>query len=201
MKSTLSNLLMFAAGAALGVSATWKYFEEKYKRISDEEIESMREYYSNKKPKHEDSSSDADEETRKKAQESHEKPDIREYAAKIKDLSYTNYSSGDKTVQKEEKDVEEPYVIAPEEYGELHEYETIELVHYADGILADDMDEVVDDADDIVGPDYADHFGEYEDDSVFIRNDARKCDYQILLSMKNYYGDVVTDPPHQVEEE
>ena len=200
MKSTLSNILMFVAGAVIGVSATWKYFEEKYKRISDEEIESMREYYSSKEQRYE-GPQDSDEEIRKKAQETHKKPDIREYAAKMKDLGYTNYSSGDKTVQKEEKDVEEPYVISPEEYGELHEYETIELTHYADGILADDMDEVVDDADDIVGPDYADHFGDYEDDSVFIRNDKRKCDYQILLSEKKYYGDVVTNRPHRAEDE
>lgn len=200
MKSTLSNILMFAAGAALGVSATWKYFENKYKRISDEEIESMREYYLSKKQKYEQAQ-DSDEETRKKAEESHKKPDIREYAAKLQSMDYVNYTNGDKTVEKEEKDVEAPYVIRPEEYGELHEYETIELTHYADGILADDMDEVVDDADDIVGPDYPDHFGEYEDDSVFVRNDERKCDYQILLSEKKYYGDVVSDHPHEAEDE
>lgn len=200
MKSTLSNLLMFAAGAAIGVSVTWRYFEKKYKRIADEEIESMREYYLKKKQECEglQHSSDNDQE---KAHASHEKPNIREYAAKIDGLGYTDYSSADKTVQKENNDVAEPYVISPEEYGELHEYETIELFHYADGILADEMDVVVDDADEIVGPDYADHFGEYEDDSVFIRNDDRKCDYQILLSAKCYYGEVVNDHPHQAEDE
>ena len=89
MRSTLSNLLMFAAGAALGVSATWKYFEEKYKRIADEEIDSVREYYWPKKQKYE-GPSDSDEETRMKARESHEKPDIREYAEKLKDMGYRN---------------------------------------------------------------------------------------------------------------
>lgn len=198
MRSTLSNLLMFAAGAALGVSATWKYFKEKYKRIADEEIDSVREYYLNKKPKYE-GPYDSDEETRMKARESHEKPDIREYAEKLKDLEYRNYSSSDRTVEREEKDVDGPYVIAPEEYGELHDYQTIELTHYGDGILAENTGEIVDDADDIVGPDYADHFGEYEDDSVYIRNDKRKCDYLILLEERPYDDAVCRSYPSEDE--
>lgn len=198
MRSTLSNLLMFAAGAALGVSATWKYFEERYKRIADEEINSVREYYSNKKPKYE-GLSDSDEETRMKARESHEKPDIREYAEKLKDMGYRNYSSADRTVEREEKAVDRPYVIEPEEYGELHDYQTIELTHYGDGTLAENTGEIVDDADDIVGPDYADHFGEYEDDSVYIRNDKRKCDYQILLDERPYDDAVCRSYPSEDE--
>ena len=198
MRSTLSNFLMFAAGAALGVSATWKYFEEKYKRIADEEIKSVREYYSNKKPKYE-GPSDSDEETRMKARESHEKPDIREYAEKLKDMGYRNYSSADRTVEREEKAVDGPYVIEPEEYGELHDYQTIELTHYGDGTLAENTGEIVDDADDIVGPDYADHFGEYEDDSVYIRNDKRKCDYQILLDERPYDDAVCRSYPSEDE--
>lgn len=30
------------------------------------------------------------------------------------------------------------------------------------------------------------HFGEYEDDSVFVRNDRLKTDYEILLDEENY---------------
>ena len=64
----------------------------------------------------------------------------------------------------------------------------ISLSQYSDGVLADDDDEKMadDEVDEVVGADYAEHFGEYEDDSVFIRNDKLKCDYEILLDQRKY---------------
>ena len=53
-------------------------------------------------------------------------------------------------------------------------------------IITDENDEPIDDIDDIVGSDFAEHFGEYEDDSVFIRNDRLQCDYEILRDDRNY---------------
>ena len=91
-----------------------------------------------------------------------------------------------------------PYVIPPEEFGET-DYEIISLTYYADGILADDMDDIVDDVDDIVGADSLTHFGEYEEDSVFVRNDLREVDYEILRDPRKY-SDVVGDSQSQVDE-
>ena len=94
------------------------------------------------------------------------------------------------TVDKEDKveDVEKPYVIRPEEFGEIEDYELISLTHYSDGVLADDDDEEIEDeeVDEVVGADYADHFGEYEDDRVLVRNDRLKCDYEICLDQRKY---------------
>ena len=78
------------------------------------------------------------------------------------------------------------------------EHEQISLTYYADGVLADENDEVIEDVEDAVGIDSLNHFGEYEDDSVFVRNDARKCDYEILLDQRTY-SEVVEDMPHQME--
>ena len=63
----------------------------------------------------------------------------------------------------------------------------------------DENDEEVDDVDEIVGEESLNHFGEYEDDSVFVRNDRLKCDYEILLDQRNY-SDVAKTRPHRVEE-
>ena len=46
--------------------------------------------------------------------------------------------------------------------------------------------DIVDDIEETVGIDSLTHFGEYEDDSVFVRNDERKCDYEILLDDRDY---------------
>ena len=79
-----------------------------------------------------------------------------------------------------------PYIITPDEFGEFDDYETISLTYYADGVLTDDMDEPIEDVDGLVGVDSLSHFGEYEDDSVFVRNDRMKADYEILSDLRNY---------------
>lgn len=52
-------------------------------------------------------------------------------------------------------------------------------------MLADECGEEVDDVEEIVG-DGLEHFGEYEEDSVFVRNDAKRCDYEILKDLRNF---------------
>jgi hypothetical protein len=53
--------------------------------------------------------------------------------------------------------------------------------------------------DDVVGFESLNRFGEYEDDSVFVRNDRLKCDYEILLDRRKY-SDVVNKKPHEVDD-
>ena len=97
--------------------------------------------------------------------------------------------------------VDKPYVIAPEEFGEMDGYNTISLTYYADNVLADDIDELVEDVDETVGLDSLNHFGEYEDDSVFVRNDRLRSDYEILRDNRTYEDWVVSRRhPHSAEE-
>lgn len=109
---------------------------------------------------------------------------------KLQEEGYTNYTEHSKKNTEEKKDEpmpNEPYVISPDDYGENDNYTQISLVYYAgDGVLADDEDEVVEDIEDTVGEDFAEHFGEYEDDSVFIRNDRLRCDYEILRDNRSF---------------
>ena len=50
-RSTLTSFFMFAAGAVIGSFVTWQAMDQKYRQMADEEIESMREYFSNKSKK------------------------------------------------------------------------------------------------------------------------------------------------------
>ena len=126
------------------------------------------------------------------ANQAKEKPDLVQYAAMVQ--KYGGTVDGEKEAPMKEKF---PYVIPPEEFGEFEDYERISLTYYADGVLADDNNEVVDDVEDIVG-DALDHFGEYEDDSVFVRCDERKCDYEILMDQRTF-SEVADNNPHRVE--
>ena len=45
MNDTLSKVLIFVAGAAVGSVVTWRLVETKYKKIADEEIKSVKEVF------------------------------------------------------------------------------------------------------------------------------------------------------------
>ena len=96
--------------------------------------------------------------------------------------------------------IQKPYVIAPEEYGELADYDQETLNYFADGVLADDQNIPIEDTDSVVGENFEDHFGDYEDDAVHIRNDREQTDYEILLDPRKF-SDVVKRTLHPAEDE
>ena len=55
-------------------------------------------------------------------------------------------------------------------------------------MVFDEVDDVIYDWENTVGEDFSDHFGEYEEDSVFVKNDRLKCYYEILRDEDNYPG-------------
>lgn len=79
-----------------------------------------------------------------------------------------------------------PYVITPDEY-DYSEYEPTTLNYYSDGVLTDIYDNKIDDIDEMVGLESLEHFGEYEDDTVYVRDDSKKVDYEILRNSEEYY--------------
>jgi len=192
------NFMMFVLGVAVGSVVTWRYVEKKYEQIAQDEIDSVKEVFSKRETEFTE-----DTEVQIKADNAKKKPSVIEYAAWLRKRGYTNYSDmvdeKPEEVKEEPMSVDKPYVIAPEEFGELDDYETISLIYYADQILADDNDVIVDDIEDVVGFDSLNSFGEYEDDSVFVRNDRLKCDYEILLDQRKY-SDVIKRRPHEVED-
>ena len=189
MNSILNKTFIFSVGVAVGSVVTWKILEAKYEQLIQEEIKAFKAEYSNAKKNDEIEDDDAEIDLE-------ENTDRIEYASILENEGYT----GEFMKKGDAVGMERPYTIEPDECGNLPNYEVIELTYYADGILADDMDNIIDDVDFIVGDDFADYFGEYEDDAVFIRNDARKCDYEICRDVRRYY-DVAGDNPHLTDYE
>jgi hypothetical protein len=152
-------IIIFAAGAAIGSLVTMRCVKKKYGKIAQDEIDSVKETFSKRQ-------GTADLRAKRKAE-------FAEYGDTLQRNGYADCPDG-------------PYVIPPEEFGEIRHYGKISLTCYADGILADDGGELVDDVEGTVGADSLMKFGEYEDDSVFVRNDRLKCDYEILLDQRKY---------------
>lgn len=189
--------LGFIIGAASGATVAWYLLKDKYETLAQEEIDSVKEVFARREQKMKD-------ETVKRnvaegiKDSDRTKPDLKEYAEQLKKNGYTRYSdlsADDEGVSDKQT---KPYVIPPEQFGDDENYDQISLTYYADGVLADENDEVIDDVEETVGIESLNHFGEYEDDSVFVRNDTRKCDYEILLDQRTY-SEVAEEMPQRME--
>lgn len=187
MNSTLSKFLIFTAGAAIGSAVTWKLIKTKYEQIADEEIESVKEVYAKKEAERKvEAEPDTDDSI---ITIKNEKPNIFEYAKKYKEIADENDYI---TVEGGVMEMDKPFVIPPEEYDE-NGYDTVSLTYYADGVLTDDMDNPIEDVEGMVGTESLTHFGEFEEDSVFVRNHNYKTDFEILLDTRNF-SDVKSAP-------
>ena len=200
MNRKLSNVLLFAAGAAVGSLVTWRYFKSKYEVVEDEIEEKTEEEEA------EDESEEKDPEVLESKSNYGKKPPLKEYVKMVEDNGYvpkTHMEEVEEEITNGElgdKDVYEPFIIRPDEYGELHAYETLSLNYYADGVLTDELDNPIEDVESLVPADFADHFGEYEDDVVHVRNDNLECDYEILRDLRKF-TDVVGEYPYPTEDE
>ena len=201
MNNKITSFMMFIFGAAVGSVVTWQYTKKKYEQIAQEEIDSVKETFSKlKEVKNKDNESDENNNVGTIVERAKDKPSIMEYAAKLRKQGYINYSNTDSLFEEEVDENminDKPYVISPDEFGEFDDYDTISLTYYADQVLVDEDDELVEDIEETVGFESLNAFGEYEDDSVFVRNDRLKCDYEILLDQRKY-SDVIKRKPHEV---
>ena len=173
MNERLTNLIIFAVGTAVGSAVTYTLLKTKFEQMAQDEIEEVRNLYLKKTEELNESNKETSSESK-----------VSEYEKALNDLKYMN----DIEDEKEEEAMKEdkPYVISPNEFGELDGYETNSLTYYADGVLTDDTNTIIDDVDEVVGTDSLTRFGEYEDDSVFVRNDRHECDYEILLDNRRF---------------
>lgn len=186
MNDGIRSFVIFSVGAAVGSVVAWKLLEKKYKQIADDEINSVKEVFDRK--------------LQRKVDEEIEKRKHEMLGDVIKTFGYT---PDEKTEKEEKRDMAEDtdvYVIPPESFGEIG-YETESLTYYADKVLTNDLDEIIENVDELVGKNSLETFGEYEDDSVFVRNDRLKKDFEILLDMRNYHKATSDRKPHLVNDD
>lgn len=202
MNKNIGMVISFIAGAVVGGFTAYKVAEKKYRDIANEEIESVIERFTNRQPL----------ETTEVAVE--EEPEVEVPVEKPKTSSRTKMSEYKSTVERVGYDkistenikpttkgsrarkkqvVEEPvqedsdiYTITPDEFNTLDDYADTTYYYSSDGFVIDADCRILDEADirNTIGHNPAGHFGEYDDQTVYIRNDRKRIDYEIILSMK-----------------
>lgn len=193
--SKATAIIAFVIGAAGGAAAAWYITKTKYERIAQEEIDSVKETFSKlykRDNEATESSAESDDSTDEDEEEPEEPLSVMEYAIKIRNEGYAR--------EEVKEEGELPYVIAPESFDEMDGYSVLSFTYYADKVLTDDRDRAIDDITPVVG--FADaeelesHFGEHEDDSIFVRDDRLKRDIEILYDTRKF-ADVLAAEPYK----
>lgn len=191
MKKEFTYFVIFAIGTAVGSIASMKYFKTKYERIADEEIESVKKSITqliknsdilNKKldgnPKNNSNSTSDD----TKGKETLNKV--------VNKLDYTSFSKSDtkEEVKDDKPEGDLPYIIPPEQVGE-DDYECNTYTLYSDGVLTDELNDVVEEEDlaYLIGSrDVFKHIDDYGNGAVYVRNDFLETDFEIIRCLEAY---------------
>lgn len=178
MNKTVAAILGFVAGAATGAGVTYVVLERKFQS----EVTEVREVYREMAAEKEIEPETSEEITNEVA-----KPELSTLAKNYKASSekegeYTNYNK-----LLEEDDEPDVYIIAPEEFGEIEDYDTESLTWYSDHILvADSNGEVIKDVDEMFPFEFLTHFGDYEEDAIHVRNDELHIYYEVTAVDEPY---------------
>lgn len=186
MNDKLSSAIIFCGGVFIGGFLTWDFFKTKYEKIANEEIASVKETFEHREPRSDKNY---------KVEEELKGNDA--YINIIDSNSYRNYSNvpieTDKKGGTADMELKQPYVITPEQYEDNVDYTKVSLTWYNDEVLEDDWGNVLD-PDDVIGSDALKTFGQYEKDSVFVRDDDEQIDYEVLLDTRSYKETYGHDP-------
>ena len=197
MNDKLSSVIIFCGGVFIGGFLTWDFFKTKYEKIADEEIASVKETFEHKEPRP-DKNYKVEEALKGNDEYINVSPGVAERIIRIIDSNgYRNYSNTaietDKKGGTADMELKQPYVITPEQYEDNVDYTKVSLTWYNDEVLEDDWGNVLD-PDDVIGRDALKTFGQYEKDSVFVRDDDEQIDYEVLLDTRSYKETYGHDP-------
>ena len=197
MNDKLSSVIIFCGGVFIGGFLTWDFFKTKYEKIADEEIASVKETFEHREPRP-DKNYKVKEALKGNDEYINVSPGVAERVIQIIDSNgYRNYSNTsietDKKGGTADMELKQPYVITPEQYEDNVDYTKVSLTWYSDEVLEDDWGNVLD-PDDVIGSDALKTFGQYEKDSVFVRDDDEQIDYEVLLDTRSYKETYGHDP-------
>ena len=182
----MKGLLIFAAGLAVGAVAGAVIVKNKVLADAKAEIEEVREYYRESRGQKDEHV----EEVKEVEKKEYELKDIQIKDEPKTEKEHTNYNQIAKMyTSKNEFQTpmyDDPFVIDPSEFGENPEYDTETLTYFADGVLVDDVDDVIEEPDIVVGLENLKIFEEFGAAYIYVRNDIYKTDYEIIRDDWNY---------------
>lgn len=185
-KNSISKILTFVAGVAVGSLVTWRFVEKKYKQIADEEIESVREVFKKVYGSQNGDDEYVDEDSLDDDEDTEDKKEYNDIISKNR-YADNNEAAGKKKKKEEEEDCEmlEPYIIDYDDFDDIG-YTAESLYYYDDGVLVNSITNERLDIEATVGQNNIDTLLESGEDYTYVRNEAQKIDYEILRDRSNF---------------
>lgn len=192
MNKIVVALLIVGAGGA-GFLAGRYLTREEARKDNEAEINKLIEYY---KKKEELALMEAEEGVGPVDLPEAMKEDLTRYEKEVKE-NYSDYAGQYQSGDKPKSRTGRPYLITEAQFDEDEDYDVLTLTYFADGMLADDGDNAMgrDEIEASVGLTFSSHFG--NGDVVYIRNDERKTNYEILRD-ERAYEEVVGNRPYLI---
>lgn len=161
--------ITFAAGAISGAAASYVVLKKKYEKLINEEVEKANETF------------------KKYYKNGYKEPCIKPVKDDVS--LYKDYVNEIKGTEEPEKEGEyfvvgneKPYIITPTQFGEFDDYKIVTLYYNEKNkVVTDEKGYEIGNYKTIIGDEFPGHFGEYEEDSVYVRNENTETDYEILL--------------------
>lgn len=176
----MKQVLYFSLGVIVGSGVTLLCVRKHYAKKADAEISAIKEAYGAPE-------AEVCEDTFEEVKEEYEKI-IDENGYNEEDDAEDSYIIHDEYPREER--ASKPYVIGPDLYSEdFHGFDKCVLVYWRgnDMLLTDEQE--VADIETYIGRSSLEHFGEYESDTVFVRNERLGCDFEVLLEEGSYAED------------
>ena len=205
-RNMLAKAFIFVAGATIGSVVTWKVLKNKYEQITQEEIKSVKEEYSRltklmrmeidachrvTEAHTEDEVTDNDDSIDNNYDFSEPENNQVEYHKLTSKYRGTpdeseNNEEGDEIRDDDLPFINGPYVISPDEFASSPPgYSACPIDYYKDGILADGWGVKLN-IEETIGEDAINHFGDYVDDVVHVRNERTQIDYEVTRDPRTY---------------
>lgn len=200
--SKMKGMFIFIAGALLGGVSASVVTKKRCEQKAEEEIQSVKEMFK-RKIERDKALQEVEQESKHDIQEEAEEVEEQEEPERL-EIEYVynnmvkcyeprpiNCPAWDEAVAKEQEEEAkrreefrkiqyEPEVIDAEEFGTLEDYDMVTLTYFADGVIADDLDEIVDDYEQLVGTEFIKIFNDFDATTVYVRNDEWRIDYEII---------------------
>lgn len=187
------TILSFLMGAVAGAAAAWYYAKNHFQEIADEEIAEVKAEYKRTHATHVDMAKETVAKSLFAREYSVEKiADILDITEvdDVRSMVGVEKPEDEEVVEKIERPVyhkvnkpsDGPRIVPPEEFGS--QTLAVTWTYYSDGVVTDEMDNIVEDVDDALGKDFAEAFD--EDGVVYITNPTRHCDYEVCYEEEPY---------------
>lgn len=193
---TIYSILLSASCLVGGFGIGYIFSKKKFEKKADDEIAMMRNKFNDRLKEIITPEPEAKNKTNKS--EKTKTVDIKKEAEAKSHSTYINYTAPYKTTAPSDESSKMPKnnirVITPEEFMNSS-YDSVTLLYYEDGTYVDDDGNIIRNPKDIFGPkiNVPKSFGQYEDDSVYVRDDDKKVDYEVLLQKESYWDNSDND--------